>query len=67
MFVRGGLVDPGYVLDGAGLGGFYWSSVSRSSSGADYLGFDTYGVNPSVNDYRSSGFSVRCVALGGWT
>ena len=65
MFVRGGYVYPGDDLDGAGYGGFYWSSVGRSSSDAYYLGFDSGYVNPSYYRYRHNGFSVRCVALGG--
>ena len=67
MFVRGGDVDPGYYLNFAGHYGYYWSSVGRSSSRAYYLLFDSGGVYPSDNYYRYSGFSIRCVALGGWT
>ena len=65
MFVRGGFINPGYVLYDAGYGGSYWSSVGRSSSGAYYLYFDSGNVYPSGNYHRYLGFSVRCVALGG--
>ena len=65
MFVRGGYVNPGDYLSYAGDGGVYWSSVGRSSSGARYLSFSSGAVNPSDYDDRYSGFSVRCVALGG--
>ena len=65
MFVRGGFVNPGIGLRYAGYGGYYWSSVGRSSSGAYFLRFDSGGVYPSNYDYRYYGFSVRCVALGG--
>ena len=64
MFVRGGLVNPGVDLDTAGYGGNYWSSVGRNSSNAYYLFFYSGLVAPS-GYYRYSGYSVRCVALGG--
>ena len=65
MFVRGGLVDPGYNLVNAGYYGDYWSSVGRSSSNAYSLYFDSGYVYPSLNYSRYLGQSVRCVALGG--
>ena len=65
MFVRGGLVGPGYYLLGAGVDGHYWSSVSYYSSYAYRLGFYSGGISPSSADYRYFGFSIRCVALGG--
>ena len=65
MFVRGGYVNPGYVLYNAGRYGYYWSSVGRDSSLAYYLGFSSGLVLPSYGLSRYSGFSVRCVALGG--
>ena len=66
MFVRGGAVNPGHYLDGAGGDGLYWSSVGRSSSIAYSLSFYSGRVYPS-SDYgtRYFGFSLRCVALGG--
>ena len=63
MFVRGGNVYPGRYLDGAGVGGSYWSSVGRSSSYAYYPYFGTGGVSPSRYYYRYYGFSVRCLAV----
>ena len=65
MFVRGGFVDPGSVLNFAGYGGIYWSSVGYYSNNAYYLDFSPSGVYPSLNGDRYDGFSVRCVALGG--
>ena len=66
MFVRGGIVLPGYALDYAGDYGGYWSSIgSRSSSYAYDLSFVSGLVYPSSSNYRYYGFSVRCVALGG--
>ena len=65
MFVRGGYVDPGNYLYGAGAGGTYWSSVGRSSSYAYYLDFGSGIVRPSTNYGRHYGSSIRCVALGG--
>ena len=65
MFVRGGYVYPGYLLNYAGRIGDYWSSVGRNSSNAYYLGFLSGTVYPSGDNYRYYGQSVRCVALGG--
>ena len=65
MFVRGGFVNPGYYLDFAGGGGYYWSSVGRSSSYAYTLYFLSGRVRPSYDYGRYLGISVRCVALGG--
>ena len=65
LFVRGGGVDPGYGLGGAGYGGNYWSSVGNTSAFAYNLYFVSGGVNPSYVNYWYGGFSLRCVALGG--
>ena len=65
MFVRGGYASPGGSLGGAGVEGYYWSSVGGDSYSAYGLVFHPYGVYPSGNDLRYYGFSVRCVALGG--
>ena len=65
MFVRGGGVDPGDVLVGAGYGGLYWSSVSFDSNTAYALAFIPDEASPSDSNSRYLGFSVRCVALGG--
>ena len=64
-FVRGGRVNPGSYLNDAGSSGYYWSSVGRSSSNAYNLNFNSGNVNPSNNNNRYNGQSVRCVALGG--
>ena len=66
MFVRGGNVNPGNYLGGAGYVGDYWSSVGNTSNYAYYLNFNPNGIYPSIGyGLRNSGFSVRCVALGG--
>ena len=65
MFVKGGYVYPGYYLSSAGDGGFYWSSVGRNSFYAYNLFFYSGEVNPSYNNDRYYGQSVRCVALSG--
>ena len=66
MFVRGGYVYPGDYLNSAGYLGYYWSSVGFLSSSAYALRFDPGGVSPSYNyNLQYTGFSVRCVALGG--
>ena len=65
MFVRGGAVDPGDSLTGAGSGGNYWSS-DKDYSDAYFLYFYlSYVITPSYYKDRYYGFSVRCVALGG--
>ena len=66
MFVQGGGVYPGDSLDDAGSFGIYWSSVGRNSSSAYLLDFYLGRVYPSSSDSRYRGYSVRCVALGGW-
>ena len=65
MFVRGGYVNPGYFLYRAGYGGYYWSSVGRSSSSAYGLDFYSGNIYPSNGYGRYFGHSIRCVALGG--
>ena len=65
MFVRGGGVGPGDILDDAGNYGYYWSSVGGDGGSADYLYFYSGFVSPWGITSRRSGFSVRCVALGG--
>ena len=65
MFVRGGYVYPGYILDSAGNLGYYWSSVGGNSRNAYLLYFSSGSVHPSDYDSQYYGFSVRCVALGG--
>ena len=61
-FVRSGSVYSGSLRD-AGYGGRYWSSTAYSSTSDAYdLSFASGGVNPSYDDYRYYGFSVRCLA-----
>lgn len=59
-FVRSGSVSSG-SLYGAGYYGYYWSSTVESSSYARYLSFGSTNVSPAGNNFRSYGFSVRCV------
>ncbi len=59
-FVYGGLVSNS-SLNTAGSYGYYWSSTANSASNAYYLRFST-SVDPSLNNARYLGFSVRCVA-----
>ena len=49
------------TLYGAGMGGYYWSSMRDDRYGAYYMGFSSGGVNWSY-DSRVFGFSVRSVA-----
>jgi len=48
-------------LNYVGANGYYWSS-SVGGTYAYYLSFPSGTVNPGYNNYRASGFSVRCVA-----
>ena len=68
FFVRSGEVYPTSFMANVGVGGFYWSSVARSSSYAYYSRFYSNSVDPSGNyaaysGSRYYGYSVRCVAL----
>ncbi len=62
----------GFVYDGqahyVGSHGHYWSSMPHSNNlSAYYLSFDNSKVYPSNDSLsRSYGFSIRCVAEGGW-
>ena len=68
LFVQGGNVYPGGSLNLAGYyGGYYWSSVGRSSSFAYDLFFGSGFFYPSHYFNRYLGLSVRCVALGSHT
>jgi len=49
------------ALNDRGSNGYYWSSTYNSTS-AYILYFYSGGVYPTINGYRSSGFSVRCMA-----
>ncbi len=59
-FVYGGNVNSS-SLNNAGSNGYYWSSTANNASNAYNLNFNT-SVNPSNNNNRYNGFSVRCVA-----
>ena len=65
-FVRNGLVaqDENYLFRVAGSEGDYWSSTpAANGSGAYYLVFGGDStIYPSINNNRSYGFSVRCIA-----
>lgn len=57
-----GNLDSGKLYN-AGNNGLYWSSTAYSNAGRAYnLYFDS-GVNPSNNNPRYNGMSVRCVTL----
>ena len=67
FFVRSGYVISTNRLDDAGYGGYYWSSVASSSSGAYSLYFLSSTVVPSGSISRYVGHSVRCVAPSAWS
>jgi hypothetical protein len=50
-------------LYNAGSTGYYWSSSPSSSSNVYFLYFGSISVNPSDNNCRSFGLSVRCIAV----
>ncbi len=60
-FVYGGGVN-GSSLNGAGSGGYYWSSTAISAALAYDLFFGSSLVTPSYSGGRFLGHSVRCVA-----
>ncbi len=45
-----------------GTNGYFWSAAASSSTNARYLHFNGSYVWPELSNYRSFGFSVRCVA-----
>ena len=62
--VRSGNVNSG-SLRNAGNNGNYWSSTANSNTSNAYnLNFNSGNVNPSNNNNRYNGFSVRCLARG---
>ena len=48
-------------MTNVGSSGRYWSASPTSESYGYYLYFDSSNVNPSNNNNRANGFSVRCV------
>ena len=59
-YIPAGSVESGF-LRFAGTSGAYWSSTANSSL-TYCLGFDIAGVYSLVDNSRSHGFSVRCIA-----
>ncbi len=56
-------IDSG-VLNNAGINGNYWSSTANSSANNAYnLNFNASDVNPSNNNNRWNGFSLRCFTV----
>ncbi|MBR2709782.1 hypothetical protein IKE72_01745 [Candidatus Saccharibacteria bacterium] len=51
------------VLYARGAGGYFWSSVGYSATGARDLNFYSTYFYPQNSDNKGSGFSVRCVAV----
>ena len=49
------------ALYGAGVGGYYWSSVAYDSDFAHYLWFVSSNLTVYYNLNKQFGFSVRCV------
>jgi uncharacterized protein (TIGR02145 family) len=49
------------ALTNRGIGGYYWSSTENGSF-AYALYFDSSDVDPANINFRTSGFSVRCIA-----
>ena len=64
FFVRSGLLNPnGPGLSTTGYQAYYWSSTPHSNGTNAYnLNFNNSGVNPSNNNDRLNGFSLRCLA-----
>lgn len=51
----------GSRLNGDGSYGYYWSALPYSAKNGYCLSFYSGYANPSVNNYRANGLSVRCV------
>ncbi|MBR3414508.1 InlB B-repeat-containing protein, partial [Candidatus Saccharibacteria bacterium] len=47
---------------GVGSAGFYWSSSVYGTDRGYYLYFNSSYVRPQSNDYKFSGYAVRCIA-----
>lgn len=48
-------------MNNVGSNGNYWSASPNSANNGYYLNFNSSNVNPSNNNNRANGFSVRCV------
>lgn len=48
-------------MNNVGSNGNYWSASPNSSNNGYYLNFNSSSVNPSNNNNRAYGYSVRCV------
>ena len=62
--MRGGGIYSGNTnkFGSAGQGGIYWSSRAASDTNYAYrLAFANSNVNPSGNDARYLGYSLRCL------
>ena len=60
-FIRSGRLD-GTTLYDFGGDGVYWSSTVYSSTGAYRLYFHSGALYPAGRDYRSYGWSLRCLS-----
>ena len=49
------------TLNNNGTNGYYWSSVQYDSNNAYDMNFNNGSLNPNNNNYKTNGFSVRCV------
>ena len=62
-FVRSGYIfGSSGVLSDATVSGDYWSSTAHNASDATSLYLRSSDVRPASNDYRSFGWSLRCLA-----
>ncbi|GEM_PF-6178877 len=53
----------GHTLNNVGSNGYYWSATMNSTTNSYNLNMGSSGnTNPSNNNNRGNGFSVRCVA-----
>ncbi|MBF0647881.1 hypothetical protein IR083_03490 [Dysgonomonas sp. GY75] len=49
------------TLNNVGTNGYYWSSSPNGTNGYN-LNFNSSNVNPSDNNNRANGLTVRCIA-----
>ena len=62
-FTTGGGNANSGGINNVGSNGYYWSSTPNGSDNAYNLNLNSSNANPSNNNNRYNGYSVRCLAL----
>ncbi|MBR2840025.1 hypothetical protein IKE82_01690 [Candidatus Saccharibacteria bacterium] len=61
-FARSGSVNGTTLYNSANYGGYWSSTVTPTATYGYYLSFYSGGIWPANQNYRTNGFSLRCVA-----